>query len=72
MRERGEIGINQAARMLGVHPNTMRRWAINRVAGKATPVHSVRRDRVGWYWIQRAEVIALRNGGVCLADIKKT
>lgn len=27
MREQGLVGITEAARLLGVHPNTLRNWA---------------------------------------------
>lgn len=53
---KGELRPSQAARLLGVHYRTVMRWAHDRLAGEASPILHVRRDVVGGYYLQRAEV----------------
>ena len=57
-RRKNEIGLTTAARVLEVHPNTLRTWARDRLEDgeKSPPLQTVRRTLTGRYFIPRDEV----------------
>ncbi len=63
MQRKGELGTAQTARLLEVHPKTLRNWARRAVEGAELtppPLEMVRRDLTGRYWFDRDEVLTLR------------
>lgn len=59
MRRVGELSITEAAELLEVHEDTVRRWAQSAVSGEWSRLPSARVDVVGRYWIPRDDVHAL-------------
>jgi len=63
MRERGEVSIPQAAKLLGVCERTLRRWVDELEAGDTRHCHfTVRIDFVGRRWLRRDEIVSTRQG----------
>lgn len=46
MTERKTVGITEAARILGIHPNTLRKWADDNVVPHIKTPHGYRRFSV--------------------------
>ena len=64
MRERGEVSIPQAARMLGVSERTLYRWLDEVESGDMRHCQfAVRVDYVGRRWLVREEVNAAKRAG---------
>ncbi len=59
MREKGEVSVTQAARLLGLHADTVRDWCQEALEGGRARL-SVRQDVAGRYWLMRTEVVAYR------------
>lgn len=61
MRVPGFISPRKAAVILGVHYNTVIAWCRRAVAGESSRLHNVKQHVTGYYWIERQEVMDLRN-----------
>jgi DNA-binding transcriptional MerR regulator len=60
MRREGEIGVTEAARLLEMHPDTIRDWAREAVSGGEAKITKARRDLGGRYYGDAREIYALR------------
>ena len=59
-RRQGELLASEVAEQLGLHTDTVRRWASEAYAGAVDArLHDVRRDFAGRYWIHESEVARL-------------
>jgi len=58
MKRRGELSTGDVARLIEVHPRTVRRWAVAAIHGEHSRLsgRAVRRDIVGRYWVDELEV----------------
>lgn len=61
MRESGYISPNKAASILKIDRRTVRSWCQKTIAGEDSPLKDVKQHINGYYWINKAEVIALRD-----------
>lgn len=60
-RRDGELSIREAARLLEVHEDTVRAWCRAAVASASPSLAgrlrgAVRRDAVGYYWVQKQRI----------------
>ena len=61
MRKPGKISPNKAARMLGVHPNTVRNWASKVLEGQVSCLRNVEKNKLTRYvFISLSDVNALK------------
>lgn len=60
MRIRDRISPAKAARMLGVHYNTVLSWCRAAIDGEPSPLADVQQHVTGYYWIAVSEIRALR------------
>lgn len=67
MRKPGFIQPRKAAKILGVHPNTVYQYIGRKEAGEPSPIKTVERNpETGYCWLSLAEIKALagKGGGV--------
>lgn len=56
----GRISPSKAARMLGVHVDTIRSWCAKAIAGEPSKLRDVEQHITGYYWLSLDEVRELR------------
>ena len=72
-QEQGEIAISRAAQILGIHPDTVRAWALAAIEGKSKrgKLKYARRDPVGRYYVSHEEILAIRKGETRVGALPK-
>lgn len=61
MRQAGKIQPRKAAKLLGVHLNTVYAYCRRAVAGEASPLREVHQNPLtGYYWLSLTDVMRLK------------